>query len=78
MSTPFSKAALSKPTEVPKKPEELHPASETDIYRTFTPSDVAFWDFGNKNKTPGAQGTSSGLFSKIGSLFGTGGGTTSK
>jgi hypothetical protein len=43
--------------------------------RTFSPSEIAYWDFGkDKSGAPGEplarKGSMGGLFSKIGSLFG--------
>lgn len=89
-TSPFSQAAMAaatKPIQAP--PPEAHPAAETDIYRTFSPTEIAFWDF--KKPQPaevgvaGAGGgapdplarkwSAGGLFSKLGSLFGSSGPT---
>jgi hypothetical protein len=58
-------------------PPSLNPPPFTDLYRTFSPSEVAFWDLKSA-----ADGSGSGFFSRLfggsAGAAGAGAGTTSK
>ncbi|GBF87718.1 hypothetical protein Rsub_00429 [Raphidocelis subcapitata] len=95
MSSPFSKqavaaaaagaaggkqpAAPAAPLQVPVTHQDA--PADCDLYRTFSPSDVAFWDL--RKPVDGSAGpltrkwSGTGFFSKLGNLFGGSGGSTS-
>ncbi|KAF8063048.1 hypothetical protein HT031_003887 [Scenedesmus sp. PABB004] len=68
MSTPFSQAAAhSAAKPIPPAPgATAHPPPEehhvnADLYRTFSPSDVAMWDIPWRGSNKAASGSASGL-----------------